>query len=260
MSAAPQNVTGVNPPGGRGKATALCEVLEWDTAFFGIRVGRVKAHRLTAECVAEILDWCQQEEIRCLYFLADADDPQTVRLAEGAGFQFVDIRMTFSRDLRDLGAMSPAPRGAVIRLVRPEDVPVLCAVAARSHTTTRFASDGRFSVEQVASLYRTWIQRSCDGYADVVLVAEQAGQPVGYLTSHLDQGLAGRIGLLGVQPEVQGTGIGRELLQAGLSWFKGRGAERVSVVTQGRNVAAQRLYQRYGFLIDGVQLWYHRWL
>jgi hypothetical protein len=30
-------------------------------------------------------------------------------------------------------------------------------------------------------------------------------------------------------------------------------------VTQGRNLAAQRLYQRTGFLIRDLQLWYHKW-
>jgi len=31
------------------------------------------------------------------------------------------------------------------------------------------------------------------------------------------------------------------------------------VVTQGRNLAAQRLYQRNGFVTASLQLWYHRW-
>jgi len=30
-------------------------------------------------------------------------------------------------------------------------------------------------------------------------------------------------------------------------------------VTQGSNIAAQRLYQRSGFLPKSVQLWYHFW-
>ena len=38
-----------------------------------------------------------------------------------------------------------------------------------------------------------------------------------------------------------------------------RGIDRVQVVTQGRNVRAQRVYQRCGFVSAQLQLWYHRW-
>jgi hypothetical protein len=33
----------------------------------------------------------------------------------------------------------------------------------------------------------------------------------------------------------------------------------VKTVTQGRNIPAQRTYQRCGFQTAAVQLWYHRW-
>jgi hypothetical protein len=31
------------------------------------------------------------------------------------------------------------------------------------------------------------------------------------------------------------------------------------VVTQARNVPAQRLYQKCGFITRSVELWFHRW-
>jgi len=34
----------------------------------------------------------------------------------------------------------------------------------------------------------------------------------------------------------------------------------VTVVTQGLNVPAQRLYQKSGFLVSSVYLWYHLWI
>jgi hypothetical protein len=38
-----------------------------------------------------------------------------------------------------------------------------------------------------------------------------------------------------------------------------RGVKRVSVITQGRNYGAQRLYQQAGFLPDKMEIYYHRW-
>jgi ribosomal protein S18 acetylase RimI-like enzyme len=65
---------------------------------------------------------------------------------------------------------------------------------------------------------------------------------------------------IGVGPAARGHGVGTALVEALLSWAGSRGAERVTVVTQGRNVAAQRLYQRCGFLTRSIHLWYHHWL
>jgi RimJ/RimL family protein N-acetyltransferase len=44
-----------------------------------------------------------------------------------------------------------------------------------------------------------------------------------------------------------------------LQWFADQGMDSMEVVTQGRNVAAQRLYQKCGFATKEVQLWYHHW-
>jgi ribosomal protein S18 acetylase RimI-like enzyme len=91
-----------------------------------------------------------------------------------------------------------------------------------------------------------------------VLVALDTGKPVGYISCHL-KGQIGQIGLLGVSANAQGKGYGSQLIEAAFCWFAEHGAGEVSVVTQGRNVGAQRVYQKYGFLTKSVHLWYHRW-
>ena len=50
-----------------------------------------------------------------------------------------------------------------------------------------------------------------------------------------------------------------DLIAAAMEWFGTEGALEVDVVTQGRNLAAQRLYQRNGFVTRRFELLYHKW-
>lgn len=147
----------------------------------------------------------------------------------------------------------------MIRLSTPDDVPALRAIARKNHTTSRFYFDPHFPTSLCDALYETWIDRSCTGYADAVFVAAIDNQPVGYITCHLDDNDNGRIGLFGVKEEWRGISVGSELIGGSKSWFSSRGINYVKVVTQGRNYSAQRFYQRHGFFVEKVQLWYHRW-
>jgi dTDP-4-amino-4,6-dideoxy-D-galactose acyltransferase len=239
---------------------APCRLLDWDSQFFGRRIARVTAHRLTAELVDDILMWSKTHRIECLYCLADADDPATVRLAEDNGFRHVDVRVTLGARLDGAAASPEAPPETGTRLFAHADLPALRALARTSHQHSRFYWDPEFPTSRCDDLYETWIDKSCHGYADTVIVADAAGVAVGYVSCHLTAAETGQIGLFAVGAAHHGRGAGRALLAAALRWFAARGVRRVTVVTQGRNVAAQRLYQRGGFVTDAVQVWYHKWL
>ncbi len=148
--------------------------------------------------------------------------------------------------------------GSVIRPCRAADLPALKAIARTVHHDTRFYFDPRFPRERCDALYETWIEKSCGGYADLVLVADLHGAAVGYCSCHR-RGNEGQIGLFGVHADYHGQGVGSQLIREALRWFIEQGLERAAVTTQGRNIAAQRLYQKHGFMTQAVQLWYHRW-
>ncbi len=234
-----------------------CEFLEWDSQFFEQRIARVRPSRLAEGNLSQINSWCYQNQIACLYFLADSADATTHRLASENGFHLVDIRLTLDRPAT-LNHQSKESSG-VMRTALERDIPALRAIARASHHDSRFYWDGHFPRSACDALYEVWIERSCRGWADTVLVAEDGGAPVGYLSCHLASPEAGKIGLMGVAAQAQGKGLGPDLVHAALRWFHGRGVETVSVVTQGRNVRAQRLYQRCGFLTRSVELWFHKW-
>jgi dTDP-4-amino-4,6-dideoxy-D-galactose acyltransferase len=245
---------------GYNRQQSVCEFLEWDSRFFDLRVGRMVASRLTPQMVTSAFEWAKAEGIDCLYLLADSDDPQTIALAEAHGFNFRDIRVTLECALPGILATAPTnvPREPV-RTARPQDIPALRSIAAESHRMGRFYSDPYFSDSRCDDLYQTWIEKSCKGYADTVLVVEHSGQPAGYLSCHLSPAGRGTIGLVGVDSRAQRQGLGLRLVQASLRYFQENGMNLVTVVTQGSNCPSQRLYQFCGFRTQIVQLWYHRW-
>jgi dTDP-4-amino-4,6-dideoxy-D-galactose acyltransferase len=201
--------------------------------------------------------WCRSQQIDCLYFLADVSDRETIRLAEDHYFRLVDIRATF--EIRLPASLQPSCKPGMIRLWRPDDLPELKGIARASHVDSRFYFDSNFPPAARKALYETWIEKSCHGYADVVFVAELNSRPSGYISCHLRSHGTGQIGLTGVAAHARGQGLGRQLVLAALRWFAASQVKAVSVVTQGRNVRAQRLYQRFGFTTHSIQLWYHRW-
>jgi ribosomal protein S18 acetylase RimI-like enzyme len=242
---------------------APCELLPWDTEFFGRRIARVCGDTLKQEQVAEADEWCRSNGIRGLYFLSRADDPATIHSAEQNGFGLVDIRVTYEHLMLNLSDPDHAllPAGISFRPVQTDDLPGLQAMARTGHEDTRFFSDAHFPRHRAEDLYSTWITLEAQGRAQMVFVAASAAnQPFGYITCHLDTNRwAGQIGLVGVSREVRGKGIGKSLVLTALNWYKNQGLKKVTVVTQGKNRAAQRLYQQCGFLSSDLQLWYHKW-
>jgi dTDP-4-amino-4,6-dideoxy-D-galactose acyltransferase len=224
-------------------AASFCRFLEWDSAFFGKRVASIMQTRLDETLTRKAVEWAREHAIDCLYVLTDSDDVDTVRRIEDAGARLVDVRMTFDRTIEKVERASSAN----VRACRESDIPALRALASKSHTASRFYADGRFAAERCDELYATWIEKSCRGWAETVLVAVQDGKPAGYLSCHMREERRGEIGIVAVAPEAQGRGVGGALLDSSLAWFAERDLERVTVVTQGRNGGAQRLYQSRGF-------------
>jgi dTDP-4-amino-4,6-dideoxy-D-galactose acyltransferase len=235
-----------------------CELLEWDSEFFGRRIARVGSRRLDAATWRALRESCRELAVECLYFLCDSGDQSSIRAAEEAGFGFVDVRLTLERRFDSLPRDEHTAEEG-LRLACQQDIAALRSIAEVSHRDTRFHADSHFPADRCDELYRTWIAKSCQGYADAVWVAGPAGRPTGYITCHVDPPDLGRIGLFAVATEAQGMGLGRRLVDAALEWLARQGASRVTVVTQGRNIQAQRVYQRAGFRTHLVECWYHRW-
>lgn len=238
----------------------LVEFLPWDTNHFGYRIGRANIHSLDTGTYQQLSAACELQEIDCLYFLADADDTESILQLERQGFVLVDIRITFHRQLRALPALRQLDN-IIMRSAKVDDLETLQAIAHDSFRSTRFFADPYLSDEKASSLYEIWLSKSVrTDYAERVLVAEQNGECLGFLTCHLDkQSHLGKIGLVALARSGRGKGISQGMIWHALHWFRDQGMQSVDVVTQGRNIAAQRLYQRCGFLTRTMQVSFHKW-
>lgn len=78
-----------------------------------------------------------------------------------------------------------------------------------------------------------WLSTEFDPNAELLLVAEQAGDVTGFLAARLgdrnDVESESRVTLLYVSPEHQGRGTGRQLLQGAAEWLKVHAPGPVSI-------------------------------
>lgn len=241
--------------------TLPCELLEWDSEHFGFPIGRVAGDTLTPDGAEAIDDWCVDQGIRCLYFLAPAEDADTARIAADHGFRVVDLRVTIRRSLEGVAQLpSAAPRTMEVREATDGDLDYLRGLAARSHQGSRFYFDGGFTRERCDALYRAWIERGFRDPDRMLRVPVVDGEPAGYhLLAPLDVERVGRGELVAVDERHRGRGVGLALHVSSLRLLAARGAVAHRGVQNARSLATTRLHERLGFLTEKVEVWHHKW-
>lgn len=90
-----------------------------------------------------------------------------------------------------------------------------------------------------------------------IFVAEQDGEIVGYITTwHDAEAGVGNIPNLAVKSGLRGQGIGRQLIQHGLDYFRSIGLKYARIETLDQNSVGQKLYPAMGFKEIARQIHY----
>jgi GNAT superfamily N-acetyltransferase len=237
-----------------------CELLEWDSEHFGFPIARVVGSTLTSASAEAIDDWCLDQGIRCLYFMADAGDAYSARIAAGHGHRVVDVRIIGRRSLADVAQLPPAPEYLEIREATDGDLDYLRMLSARSHRKSRFYFDGRFPNDRCDALYTAWVERGFHDPGRTVRVPLVDGEPAGYyVLGPLGPEREGRGELIAVDERHRRKGIGLALTVSTLRLVATRGALTSRSVTSARNIGEIRRIARLGYLADEVQVWHHKW-
>jgi dTDP-4-amino-4,6-dideoxy-D-galactose acyltransferase len=239
--------------------TGLVTKLEWDSGFFGYNVARISCQRLTATIEERIKQFVRENNIHLLQYLCNCHDRESVLVAERNGYNFVDIRLTFERHLKH-PPVFPENGEFSLRKGKEEDIGSLKAFSSDIYRLSRYYFDTNFDRSKIEEFYLSWIEKAIYGtFDDYAYVLCRADRPVGFCTIKENALNTARIGLVGIDAEFAGKGLGRLMLEGTLHKIYETGIRYITVVTQGRNYGAQRLYQKCGFMTKSTHLWYHKW-
>jgi ribosomal protein S18 acetylase RimI-like enzyme len=95
----------------------------------------------------------------------------------------------------------------------------------------------------------------------VVLVAERAGEVVGYAYAGLEpmswkelRAAGGFLHDVFVDPRTRSAGAGEALVREAIAWLEAHGASQIVLQSAATNEAAQRLFERLGFRRTMVEM------
>jgi mycothiol synthase len=151
----------------------------------------------------------------------------------------------FDRDLLQMRRRLPVGlRAAVVTrsFVVGHDEDAWLAVNNRA-----FAGHAEQGTWTVATLHHRMAQPWFD--ADGFRLHEREGRLAAFCWTKRHSATTGEIYVIGVDPDFQGLGLGKQLTLAGLDHLHDNGASDALLYVDGANVAARAMYERLGFAV-----------
>ena len=129
--------------------------------------------------------------------------------------------------------------------IRRDDVPALNQVFSDAFTE-RYRRDGLVGVRVPLLNPVIWRYAIEDAAGGAMLWRGERGEIVAFNIAHAS-GTEGWMGPLAVKPDVQGSGVGKEVVRAGVEWLKRRGCAVIGLETMPRTMDNVGFYSRLGF-------------
>jgi ribosomal protein S18 acetylase RimI-like enzyme len=149
-----------------------------------------------------------------------------------------------------------------IRPYRPEDLDTMLRITLEGFDGTAIDQH----IERLCGLINghdwKWrkgrqIEEDCEVHPKGVFVAEENGRLLGYITTRVDHEAGkGRIPNLAVDAAAQGKGLGRQLIEHALDYFRSEGLAAAVIETMSNNARGQHLYPSCGFVETCRQIHY----
>ena len=235
--------------------------MEWDSSFFGLNIAYLSSTCLTENIENYVKNFIVLNDIKLIQFKCNCHDIFSVKVAENNNYSFVDIRLTMEKSIDNSSFSEDQIEGITFGKAVESDIQVLEDFGKDIYSTSRYYYDTNFDIGKLEEFYSGWIKKSVLGlFDDFCYALYKNKKPIGFCSIKLNDGNSASIGIIGVDKNYSGLGVGRYMLNNVIEDLYKNGVTYIDVVTQGRNYGAQRLYQRCGFITRSTELWYHKWL
>jgi dTDP-4-amino-4,6-dideoxy-D-galactose acyltransferase len=233
-------------------------ILNWDSQFFGYKVASLKPWKLESRRLKELIAEMKMNDITLAYFFVNPDDTVSINaLLNISGF-LADEKISFIANIKDVNNFVFSHNVKPYKLNYSTDN--LKLLALQSGLFSRFKVDPNFINDEYVKLYIEWIEKSVKKIvAKEILVYYKDNIEKGFVTVEIKD-MIGSIGLIAVDESERGNSIGKELVNAALSFFGEHKVDQVEVVTQMANKVACKFYQSLGFSIKSIENIYHIWI
>ncbi|MEW6417914.1 MAG: GNAT family N-acetyltransferase [Nitrospirota bacterium] len=218
--------------------------IKWDSEFFKRKIGKLTGVSPEKK-LKKLIQQAHKDGYKYLTCRLIIGKMAEIQILEEHGFYITDIGVTWERYIDQIVEPTIMVREATIK-----DAIMLKSISKGLFSDSRFYNDPFFTYEEAERFYQTWVENSLRSKATRTFVVEGSG----FITCKKSPKNKGDISLIGVIPEAQHKGIGRNLIYKALGWFKNVGVNTVAVRTQANNINAMNFYRGLGFRVKYVDV------
>jgi ribosomal protein S18 acetylase RimI-like enzyme len=238
--------------------------LDWDTKFFGMKMGEVLLPTLSGMINFSEQTWQRTLELagyqnyQFLFCPFDVCHNEIAASISGLGATIGDILVTFSTP-----CTSEVKKRKLKYLVTEaslDDLPGITRIAHKAFSNSRFLQDPHFDRVRAEQFYPSWLRESFSN-SEKILVIKEDQQVLGFISLKPESKTQTLIiRLIAVDDSRQGEGIGQTLIDQAMNIAVEQKFSRIQVGTQLTNYSAIKLYEKNSFRVMNAKYRYHIWL
>jgi dTDP-4-amino-4,6-dideoxy-D-galactose acyltransferase len=235
----------------------MLNYLDWDSGFFRKKTGRIDWDAEDENSIHVTFEKAKREAYQLIYVFS----PESILLSPHILNQYngtlVDRKVRFEQKVAGIAGLDLSLISEYNDTVVSTDLENLTYA---SGIYSRFKLDKNFDDNDFRKLYKTWIIKSVNReIADRVFVYNGLGKIEGMVTLAIKPDF-GQIGLIAVDENAYGRGIGKMLIEVCKRELINNSVENLVVYTQQDNETAFKFYQKTGFQATNITNIYHFWL